>query len=73
MFKIGDIVSHKDDNLPEAKEGAPLGIILKDTTVTLASGNPYRIFTVHWFQTGFATTHGTLNLTLVSPNELGVV
>ena len=74
MFKVGDIVTHKDDchSIREALSAAGTGIIV-DKKIHKSRANPhktYEVLTVHWFHTRFSSTHGPNNLTLVSsPKE----
>jgi len=59
-MEIGDLVT--DKTMPGSQ-----GIIVEiKSTRNKASKNTYVIYLVHWFDTGFKSTHGPTQLALIS-------
>ena len=58
-MEIGDLVkdTQTEDNL---------GIIIKILDNKLKSGNVYKSYMIHWFKTGFKSTHGDGQLVLLN-------
>jgi len=58
-MEIGDLVkdTQTEDNL---------GIIIKILDNKLKSGNVYKSYMIHWFKTGFKSTHGIGQLVLIN-------
>ena len=58
-MNIGDLVKdiQTEDNL---------GIIIEILENKVKSGNVYKSYMIHWFKTGFKSTHGTAQLILIN-------
>ncbi len=58
-MNIGDLV---EDTQTENN----LGIIIEIHENKVKSGNVYKSYMIHWFKTGFQSTHGMAQLTLIN-------
>ena len=58
-MSIGDLVkdTQSEDNL---------GIIVDILENKIKSGNVYKSYMIHWFKTGFKSTHGMAQLILIN-------
>ena len=58
-MNIGDLVkdTQSEDNL---------GIVIDILENKIKSGNIYKSYKIHWFKTGFQSTHGMTQLVLIN-------
>ena len=63
-MNVGDLVK-------DTQSDSNLGIVVEILENKIKSGNVYKSYMVHWLQTGFKSTHGIAQLTLINEHFSG--